>query len=148
MRLELAAIQGRPGRGPCEALAQEYVSRTGAYADVAVARYRGEADLLKRVAEQRGRTPSMLALLDSRGKLQSSEEFAAWLGRLRDSGQQSLVLAVGPADGWSAEARKRADFLISLGPMTLPHELAQVVLSEQVYRAFTILSGHPYHGKH
>jgi 23S rRNA (pseudouridine1915-N3)-methyltransferase len=58
------------------------------------------------------------------------------------------VLAIGPADGWSAEARQRADLLLSLGRMTLPHQLARVVLAEQVYRAFTILAGHPYHSGH
>ena len=70
------------------------------------------------------------------------------MGRQRDQGQQSLFFAIGPADGWSEEARKRANLLLSLGPMTLPHELARVVLSEQIYRAFTILSGHPYHTGH
>jgi len=55
---------------------------------------------------------------------------------------------VGPADGWSAEARNRAQLLLSLGAMTLPHELARVVLAEQVYRACTILAGHPYHSGH
>jgi len=59
-----------------------------------------------------------------------------------------VLFAVGPADGWSAEARNRAQLLLSLGAMTLPHELARVVLAEQVYRACTILAGHPYHSGH
>lgn len=58
------------------------------------------------------------------------------------------VLAIGPADGWSPEARVRADLVVSFGPMTLPHSLARVVLAEQVYRALTILAGHPYHSGH
>jgi 23S rRNA (pseudouridine1915-N3)-methyltransferase len=90
----------------------------------------------------------LLVLLDSRGKLFSSEEFAIWLGRERDAGRQSIVFAIGPPSGWSEEARTRANLLLSLGPMTLPHELARVVLLEQVYRAFTILTGHPYHCGH
>jgi 23S rRNA (pseudouridine1915-N3)-methyltransferase len=59
-----------------------------------------------------------------------------------------LVLAIGPADGWSAATRKRANLLLSLGRMTLPHQLARIVLAEQVYRALTILAGHPYHSGH
>lgn len=78
----------------------------------------------------------------------SSEAFAKWLGTRRDGGEQHVVVAVGPADGWSEEARKRADLLLSLGPMTLPHALARLVAAEQVYRAFTILAGHPYHCGH
>ena len=58
------------------------------------------------------------------------------------------VFAIGPADGWSSVARQRANLLFSLGRITLPHQLARVVLAEQVYRAFTILSGHPYHSGH
>ena len=90
----------------------------------------------------------MLLLLDSRGKTMTSEAFAAWLGGRRDDGAQHMVFAVGPASGWSEPARKRADLLLSLGPMTLAHALARLVLAEQLYRAFTILSGHPYHGGH
>jgi 23S rRNA (pseudouridine1915-N3)-methyltransferase len=104
--------------------------------------------LLAKVAQQRGRTKSLLVLLDSQGKLFSSEEFAAWLQRERDGGRPSIVFAIGPASGWPEEARNQADLLLSLGPMTLPHELARVVLAEQVYRAFTIMAGHPYHLGH
>jgi 23S rRNA (pseudouridine1915-N3)-methyltransferase len=87
-------------------------------------------------------------LLDSRGKAFSSEEFAGWIGRQRDGGSQNLIFAIGPADGWSRTARAQAGLLLSFGPKTLPHELARVVLIEQVYRAFTILANHPYHGGH
>ena len=94
------------------------------------------------------RTRPLLILLDSRGKLLSSEELAAWIGRQRDTGTQHLVFAIGPADGWTPAARERADLLLSFGPMTFPHELARVMLAEQIYRAFTILAGHPYHSGH
>jgi 23S rRNA (pseudouridine1915-N3)-methyltransferase len=87
-------------------------------------------------------------LLDSRGRLMTSEDLAAWLGARRDQGTQHLVFAVGPADGWSEAARERAQLLLSLGPMTLAHALARLVMAEQIYRAFTILAGHPYHGGH
>jgi 23S rRNA (pseudouridine1915-N3)-methyltransferase len=59
-----------------------------------------------------------------------------------------MVFAIGPADGWSEAARERAQLLLSLGPMTLAHALARLVVAEQLYRAFTILSGHPYHAGH
>ena len=87
-------------------------------------------------------------LLDSRGEALSSEELAAWLGARRDSGQQTIVFAIGPASGWSGGAQRQAQTVLSLGPMTLPHELARLVLAEQLYRAFTILAGHPYHTGH
>jgi 23S rRNA (pseudouridine1915-N3)-methyltransferase len=59
-----------------------------------------------------------------------------------------MLFAIGPADGWTEESRKRATLLLSLGPMTLAHSLARTVLAEQLYRAFTILTGHPYHSGH
>jgi 23S rRNA (pseudouridine1915-N3)-methyltransferase len=96
----------------------------------------------------RPRTIPYLILLDSRGKQLSSEDLAALLGRHRDSATQNLVFAIGPADGWSSETRARANLLLSFGPITLPHELARIVLAEQLYRALTILAGHPYHSGH
>jgi 23S rRNA (pseudouridine1915-N3)-methyltransferase len=78
----------------------------------------------------------------------SSEVFAAWLGTRRDEGAQHIVFAIGPASGWSDAAREQAKLLLSLGPMTLAHALARLVAAEQLYRAFTILTGHPYHGGH
>lgn len=97
---------------------------------------------------QQGRTTALAVMLDSRGRSMTSEAFAAWLGARRDDGAQHIVFAVGPASGWSDAARKRAGLLLSLGPMTLAHTLARLVLAEQIYRAFTILSGHPYHTGH
>ena len=78
----------------------------------------------------------------------TSESFAEWLGKQRDTATQQIVFSVGPANGWSDASRKRASLQLSLGPMTLAHALARVVLAEQIYRAFTILSGHPYHSGH
>lgn len=97
---------------------------------------------------QQGRAPVLAALLDGRGKQMTSEDFARWLGARRDEGSQHIVFAVGPASGWSEAARKRAQLLLSLGPMTLAHALARLVMAEQLYRAFTILTGHPYHAGH
>jgi 23S rRNA (pseudouridine1915-N3)-methyltransferase len=103
---------------------------------------------LEWLTRQPGRTSAFAVLLDSRGKQLSSEELAEKVGRLRDEGTQRLVLAIGPADGWSDTARQRAGLLLSFGRITLPHQLARVVLAEQIYRAFTILAGHPYHSGH
>ncbi len=91
---------------------------------------------------------STLVLMDSQGKQYSSEEFARFLGDYQDRNSMPLVFAVGPADGFSEAVRTAAQHTISLGAMTLAHELARVVLLEQVYRAFTIMKGHPYHSGH
>ena len=89
-----------------------------------------------------------LALMDSRGKQFSSEDLARFLGDYQDRNPLPLVFAIGPADGFSPAALAAAQYTISLGKMSLPHELARVVLLEQIYRAFTILKGHPYHSGH
>lgn len=110
--------------------------------------FRSEKALWDWIGRQSGRVPALTVLLDPKGRAMTSEALAAWLGGRRDQGVQRLILAVGPANGWSAEARSRAQLLLSLGPMTLAHALARVVVAEQVYRAFTILAGHPYHCGH
>jgi len=100
------------------------------------------------IGKHQKRAPVVTVLLDSRGKQMNSEAFAQWLGRQRDTATQQIVFAIGPADGWSDTSRKAATLLLSLGPLTLAHALARVVLAEQLYRAFTILAGHPYHSGH
>ncbi len=92
--------------------------------------------------------PCFLILLDSKGKQLSSTQFADRLRELQETGHQEIVFCVGPADGFSDASRKRASMLLSFGPMTLPHQMAALVLAEQVYRALTILAGHPYHSGH
>jgi len=104
--------------------------------------------MLEWLERQERRTPALAVLLDSRGRQMTSEGFAAWLGGRRDEGNQHIVFAVGPASGWSDAARGRAQLLLSLGPMTLAHAMARLVMAEQLYRAFTILTGHPYHAGH
>jgi 23S rRNA (pseudouridine1915-N3)-methyltransferase len=148
MNLLLAAIAHRSSSKPFSALIDLYSSRVSAYATLEAATHKSEHVFFQAIDKQRSRTFPYLVLLDSRGQQYTSEQFSAWLGKQRDQGQQTIAFAIGPADGWSEDARKRANLLLSLGPMTLPHELARVVLSEQLYRAFTILSGHPYHTGH
>jgi 23S rRNA (pseudouridine1915-N3)-methyltransferase len=145
VKLLLASVMPRT---PTQDPAEVYVERIRQYTHAESRVYRSEASLLEAVERLPGRTSPVMVFLDSRGQMFSSEDFAAWIGNQRDGGVQHLVLAVGPADGWSERARNQARILLSLGPMTLPHELARIVLAEQVYRAFTILAGHPYHAGH
>jgi 23S rRNA (pseudouridine1915-N3)-methyltransferase len=82
--------------------------------------------------------------LDPRGKMMTSEAFAATLGRLAERGR-TLAFLIGGADGFADEVRVRANLVVSLGPMTWPHLMVRAMLAEQIYRAETILAGHPYH---
>ncbi len=131
------------------ALTEEYLKRISRYVPVEGVTVRDEADLLAKFGSgAKSGAKSTLVLLDSRGKECSSEQFAKFLGDYQDRNPLPLVFAIGGTDGFSDAARKSAQQLISLGKMTLAHELARVVLLEQVYRAFTILKGHPYHSGH
>jgi 23S rRNA (pseudouridine1915-N3)-methyltransferase len=85
-----------------------------------------------------------LVLLDAAGKQLTSQQFARWLGELRDRGTRELVFLCGDAEGFPDDLRARAKQKISLSTLTMPHEFARVVLAEQIYRAFAILAGHPY----
>lgn len=125
-----------------------YLQRMAQYFRCTSAAYRDEQAFFEAVGKEKGRTAPVLVLLDSRGKSLTSEAFAQWLGTRRDEGAQNIVFAVGPASGWSDENRKRANLLLSLGSMTLAHALARLVMAEQLYRACTILAGHPYHTGH
>jgi 23S rRNA (pseudouridine1915-N3)-methyltransferase len=124
------------------------LKRIAPFAKIEAVAFRDEEALFAFVTRQRARTPAWLVLLDSRGEALSSKELAALLRARRDAGQQTIVFAIGPASGWSDRARREAQSILSLGRMTLPHELARLVLAEQLYRAFTILAGHPYHTGH
>jgi 23S rRNA (pseudouridine1915-N3)-methyltransferase len=151
MKITLAAVGPRRMRSKSEAndrLIADYIERASRYVPCDSEVFDSEAAVIDWVDRQAGRTAAYAILLDSRGQQYTSDEFAAHLGRLRDDGIQRLVLAIGPADGWSPAARQRANLLFSLGRITLPHQLARVVLAEQVYRALTILAGHPYHSGH
>jgi 23S rRNA (pseudouridine1915-N3)-methyltransferase len=147
---------GKTKEPSMQSLTDEYLKRISRYAQVEGLALRDEAALLRMcgraIPAQASKTTSAgkstLVLMDSRGKQLSSEELARFLGDYRDGNPLPLVFAVGPADGFSEAARSAAQHTISLGRMTLAHELARVVLLEQVYRAFTILKGHPYHSGH
>lgn len=144
MKLTIAWI-GKTKSAAIQALTDEYLKRLRQYAQAEGLSFKDEAALLKFCGRTTGRR---LVLLDFRGKQLSSEELAQFIRDHQDRNPQPLVFAIGPADGFSDETRKQADFQLSLGKMTIAHELARVVTLEQVYRAFTILQGHPYHLGH
>jgi len=87
----------------------------------------------------------LLIGLDERGRQLSSEAFARWLGQKRDGGVRHAAFLIGGPDGHGDAVAAAADLMMTLGPMTLPHGMARAVLAEQLYRASTILAGHPYH---
>jgi 23S rRNA (pseudouridine1915-N3)-methyltransferase len=149
MRLTLAHIGAKAAAGDgFAALAAGYLDRCQSFARCSAEAFRSEEAFLEWLDRQQGRTAPVAVLLDSRGRQFTSEAFAAWLGARRDAGAQQIVFAVGPPSGWSDAACARAGLLLSLGSLTLAHALARLVIAEQVYRAVTILSGHPYHSGH
>ena len=147
MHVKLAWI-GNTKQPAIKALTDEYLRRIARYVDCQALVFRSEAALLSSLARKGGAGSGRLVLLDQCGKEYSSEELARFIQTHRDRVPVSLTFAIGAADGFSQEARRHASLLLSLSRMTLPHELARVVLLEQVYRAFSILHGHPYHLGH
>lgn len=151
MRIWVTAIGSRPGEA-YERLASLYLERirgllagSGARSSAESKLFRSEAAFWETLEREHARTAPMVVLLDERGRQMDSEKFAGWLGRQREDGKQLVIFALGPADGWLGESKRRASLLLSLSSLTMPHELARVVICEQVYRALTILAGHPYH---
>lgn len=158
MRLLIAAI-GKLKQGPERDLFAHYLGRAEtagrklhlsplgvievaeSKAATASARVKAEAEaLLAKIP-----ATHKLVCLDPGGEALSSEAFARLLAKFRDEGQEGIAFVIGGADGLSKEAPVSAAKVLSLGPMTLPHGLARIVLAEQIYRAATILAGHPYH---
>jgi len=147
VRLHIAWI-GRTKSAPIQSLTAEYLKLLSRFAACDAHELQSEAALIKLLDKRAGRTQAVLVLLDSRGRQLTSEEIANFLEYHQSHDTQELLFAVGPADGWSDETRAAAKSVLSFGKITLPHELARVVLLEQLYRGFTILKGHPYHGGH
>jgi 23S rRNA (pseudouridine1915-N3)-methyltransferase len=134
--------------GPAADLVQLYLGRATRFIPCTHRNFPSETDLLRYTHELTTRTRPALLLTDSQGQQLTSTEIASVIGSLHDNGIQQLILAIGPADGWSPAALSRADKIIAFGRITLPHELAAVVAAEQLYRALTIRAGHPYHSGH
>ena len=119
----------------------DYVKRISRTCPVELLEVRDAAAALKRLDANRA---AMALLLDAAGKLYGSEEFAKWIGEQRDRGIRETIFVCGDADGFPDKLRERVRQKISLSPMTYSHELARVMLAEQIYRAFAILSGSSY----
>jgi 23S rRNA (pseudouridine1915-N3)-methyltransferase len=152
LKITIAWI-GKTKEQAIQSLTDEYLTRISRFVRVEGLAFRDEAALLQicgrgKAGKATSAGKSTLVLMDSGGKQFSSEELARFLGDYQDRNPLPLVFAVGPADGFSDAARSGAQHTMSMGRMTLAHELARVVLLEQVYRAFTILKGHPYHSGH
>jgi 23S rRNA (pseudouridine1915-N3)-methyltransferase len=149
MKIKVAWI-GKTKEPAIQALTDEYLKRISRYAEIAGMALKDEAAILSLASggrQNQNKERHKLVLLDSRGKQLSSEELAEFLERAQVNAIP-LVFAIGGSDGFSEETRSQAGFTLSLGKLTLPHELARVVLVEQLYRAFTILKNHPYHLGH
>jgi len=149
MKIAVAWI-GKTKEPAIQSLTDEYLKRISRYAEVTSCALKDEAALLALAKGERqsgNKERHKLILLDSRGKQLSSEELAEFLER-EELTAIPLLFAIGGSEGFSDEARRKAAFTLSLGKMTLPHELARVVVTEQIYRALTILRKHPYHLGH
>ncbi|MGL6043417.1 MAG: 23S rRNA (pseudouridine(1915)-N(3))-methyltransferase RlmH [Sandaracinobacteroides sp.] len=136
MKLSILAY-GKAGRSPEAELVERYLKRIPWGAAL--------AELGDAVALPAPPPGSRTVVLDERGQALSSEALAARLGRWRDEGVRDVRFLLGPADGHSEETRASADLVLAFGPATWPHLLARAMLAEQLYRAWSILQGHPYH---
>ena len=159
MRITVAAVGQSRQAAPEQTLAEDYVKRAAALggklgfskldfitaptsrAGTASARRQDEA---KKISA-RIPTGAHCIVLDEKGRSLSSEAFARHLAALRDRGLRDLVFVIGGPDGLTPDLRNSAAEALALGPQTWPHQLVHVMLAEQIYRAFTILAGHPYH---
>ncbi len=157
MRISIAAV-GRMKNGPERELVARYLERaqgsgkplalTGfdvielseSRAGSAASRKSEEAKAIRAALPD-----GITVALDERGKALTSETFATQLGRWRDDGRSAIGFVIGGADGIDPDLVKNADLVVSFSPMVWPHQLVRIMLAEQLYRATTILSGHPYH---
>jgi 23S rRNA (pseudouridine1915-N3)-methyltransferase len=157
VRLSLVAV-GRLKSGPERELVERYRQRIEGLGrslsisgldivELPESRARRETDRMaeeaKALLEKAG--SAALIAFDERGKSPSSDSFAQTVGAWRDGGRSGVACLIGGADGLDPSVRQRADLVISFGGLTLPHQIVRVLVAEQLYRALTILAGHPYH---
>ena len=157
MRLTLAAI-GRTKSGPERELAERYLDRAAkAGASLGLTfqlREIPESKATRPADRKRDEAAALIAAvppgavsiaLDEHGDTMGSDAFAKKIGRWRDDGTSDIALFIGGADGLDPDLVKNARLVLAFGAMTWPHQLVRTMLAEQLYRAVTILSGHPYH---
>jgi len=140
MKIRLLLL-GKTRRAELCVLLDEYVKRIARSCPIEVAEVRSASAALKRLDADRA---AIAVLLDASGVSYDSQSFAKWLGEQRDRGTRELIFICGDAEGFPAELRERVWQKVSLSAMTYSHELARVMLAEQIYRAFAVLSGSPY----
>ncbi len=140
MKIRLVML-GKTRRLEFRSLLDDYLPRIRHHADIEAIELRDAAAALRKLQLDRATT---VVLLDASGKQFTSEQFARWLAEHRDRGTRELAFLCGDAEGVPEELRRKATVKLALSTLTLPHELARVVLAEQLYRAFAILAGHPY----
>jgi 23S rRNA (pseudouridine1915-N3)-methyltransferase len=141
MKIRLIML-GKTRRTEIRALLDDYASRMRHYAEIEVNELRDASPAALR--QLKLDASATVVLLDAAGKQFTSQQFARWLGDLRDRGVREIVFLCGDADGFPPELRDLAKQNFSLSTLTMPHELARVLLAEQIYRAFAMLAGHPY----
>ena len=157
MRISIFSV-GRLKAGPERLLLDRYIERatqSGRSLGLSVALREFPESRAARAEERMAQEASALlaalpegarlVMLDERGEAPTSAEFARRIGTWRDGGLAHLVFAIGGADGHGPAVKSRAELGIAFGAMTWPHQIVRLLLAEQVYRAMTILSGHPYH---
>jgi 23S rRNA (pseudouridine1915-N3)-methyltransferase len=133
---------GKTQRSEIRGLLDDYVARIRRFAEVEMRELRPDsAAALRKIAIPAGAT---VVLLDATGKEFKSEQFAAWLGGLRDRGVRQVVFLCGAAGGIPDALARHASVRMSLSRLTFSHELARAMLTEQIYRGFATLAGHPY----
>jgi len=158
LRVGIIAI-GRMKQGPERELVARYLDRAQAggkslglsgFAVTELSESRASAAATRKLEEARAIRDLLsggttLIALDERGTAMGSEAFAKTLGTWRDGGRGAVTFLIGGADGIDPELLKSAELTLSFSPLTWPHQLVRIMLAEQLYRATTILSGHPYH---
>jgi len=158
MKVSVHAV-GRMKAGPDKELADRYFGRFSKSGPAIGLEFAGISEFpesraqsaAQRRADESERLRAQLApgsalfLLDERGRNLSSEDFSQRIAELRDGGCRGLTIAIGGPDGHDASLRESAEQVLSFGAQTWPHQMVRIMLGEQLYRAATILSGHPYH---
>lgn len=141
MKIRLIFL-GKTRRAECRAMLEDYLVRIRRYADLEIVELREDSAALRRFALD---SADLNVLLDAGGPQRNTAEFAKWLRTQRERGDsRTLNFLCGGAEGFPDSIARQANVKLSLSSMTMPHELARVVLAEQTYRAFTIIAGHPY----
>jgi 23S rRNA (pseudouridine1915-N3)-methyltransferase len=141
MKIHIVML-GKTRRPEIRAMIDDYVARLKRFADMEITELREDsAAAMRKLTLDSAAT---IVLLDDTGKNQTSAQFARWLGETRDRGAREIVFLCGAAEGFPETLRRRATQKLSLSSLTFSHELARAMLTEQLYRAFAILAGHPY----